>query len=44
LGSYGEKGDTTYTWIKYSNVANPTSSEEIFDDPEGMTYMGIAYN
>lgn len=33
-----------YTWIKYSNMANPQTSADISDNPEGMSYMGIAYN
>lgn len=33
-----------YTWIKYSNMANPQTSADISDNPDGMSYMGIAYN
>lgn len=43
-GKDGEDGTAYYTWIKYSNSANPTSAEEMSDDPTGMSYMGIAYN
>ena len=31
----------TYVWIKFADSATPTS-EEMFDDPAGRSYMGIA--
>lgn len=40
-GINGQDGKTYYTWIKYSKYANGQSMQ---DSPEGMTYMGIAYN
>ena len=39
-GADGKDGQTTYTWIKYAD--SPTSG--MSDNPEGKTYMGIAYN
>lgn len=39
-GADGKDGQTTYTWIKYAD--SPTSG--MADNPEGKTYMGIAYN
>jgi hypothetical protein len=39
-GADGKDGQTTYTWIKYANSPNSGMS----DNPEGKTYMGIAYN
>ena len=44
-GEDGADGTTYYTWIKYSDVANPTSSSQIYDDPKSTTeYIGIAVN
>lgn len=44
-GVDGEDGITYYTWIKYSDVANPTSSSQIYDTPKATTeYIGIAVN
>lgn len=39
-GEKGDTGATLYTWIKYSNG----SPESMTDDPDGATYIGIAYN
>ena len=39
-GADGKDGQITYTWIKYAD--SPTSG--MTDNPEGKTYMGIAYN
>ena len=44
-GRPGADGKTYYTWIKYSDVANPTSSSQIYDTPKETTeYIGIAVN
>lgn len=44
-GQDGKDGITYYTWIKYSDVANPTSSSQIYDTPKDTTeYIGIAVN
>ncbi len=44
-GQPGEDGKTYYTWIKYSDVANPTFSSQIYDTPRSTTeYIGIAVN
>ena len=40
-GPQGPDGTTLYTWIKYSNYPD---GREMSDDPEGMSYIGIAYN
>lgn len=40
-GGPGPDGKTLYTWIKYADDANGTNMS---DNPEGKTYMGIAYN
>ena len=40
-GINGTDGKTYYTWIKYSKYAD---GKDMQDNPEGMTYMGIAYN
>lgn len=43
-GTDGIDGTTYYTWIKYSDVASPTSSQ-IYDNPrESTEYIGIAVN
>lgn len=39
-GEDGKDGITYYTWIKYAET--PTSG--MSDNPEGKTYMGLAYN
>lgn len=39
-GDPGKDGTSYYTWIKYADT--PTSG--MSDDPEGKTYMGLAYN
>lgn len=43
-GPPGDDGQSLYTWVKYSNVANPTTSGQISDNPDGMAYIGLAYN
>lgn len=44
-GEPGADGTTYYTWIKYSDVANPTTSSQIYDTPKTTTeYIGIAVN
>ena len=44
-GAKGETGATLYTWIKYSDVANPTTSSQIYSTPKETTeYIGIAVN
>lgn len=40
-GIPGPPGTSTYTWIKYSLYSN---GDQMQDDPNGMLYMGIAYN
>ena len=40
-GIAGKDGKTYYTWIKYATSPNPTSMS---DTPDGMDYIGIAYN
>lgn len=41
----GDDGQTYYTWIKYSDVLNPTTSAEIYDNPTATTIsIGIAVN
>lgn len=40
-GPPGENGEPRYTWIKYADDANGSGMS---DDPDGKTYMGIAYN
>lgn len=40
-GIAGKDGKTYYTWIKYATSSNPTSMS---DTPDGMDYIGIAYN
>lgn len=44
-GQDGQDGVTYYTWIKYSDVANPTTTSQIYDTPKATTeYIGIAVN
>lgn len=40
-GPPGEDGEPRYTWIKYADSA---SGAGMSDDPDGKSYMGIAYN
>lgn len=40
-GVDGKDGKSYYTWVKYANSATPT---EMSDVPDGMDYIGIAYN
>lgn len=40
-GPPGEDGQTLYTWIKYATSA---TGANMSDDPDGKTYLGIAYN
>ena len=40
-GPAGEDGQTLYTWIKYADNAQ---GGEMSDNPNGKTYIGIAYN
>ena len=40
-GVDGKDGKAYYTWVKYANSATPT---EMSDVPDGMDYIGIAYN
>lgn len=40
-GREGKAGQVLYTWIKY---ADDESGKGMTDDPQGKTYMGIAYN
>lgn len=40
-GAPGEKGQTTYTWVKY---ATSNTGANMSDSPEGKTYIGLAYN
>lgn len=42
-GIQGQKGDTQYTWVKYADSTTP-APEEIFNDPNDLMYVGIAYN
>lgn len=37
-GAKGDKGDNTYTWVKYSS-AMPTKNSDMYDTPDN--YMGI---
>ena len=40
-GPPGEDGQTLYTWIKYATSA---TGANMSDNPDGKTYLGIAYN
>lgn len=40
-GPAGEDGQTLYTWNKYATSA---TGANMSDDPDGKTYLGIAYN
>lgn len=40
-GAKGSKGDQLYTWIKY---ADDQYGLNMSDEPDGKSYMGIAYN
>lgn len=40
-GPAGENGESLYTWIKYATSA---TGANMSDDPDGKTYLGIAYN
>ena len=42
-GYIGPDGKTYWIWTKWAKSKIPTPSE-MFDDPDGMTYMGIAVN
>lgn len=41
IGVYGDKGESSYSWIKYAEDAN---GKNMSDSPNGKTYIGIAYN
>lgn len=44
-GQPGADGATYYTWIKYSDIANPQFPEDIYDLPrESTMYMGLSFN
>jgi hypothetical protein len=43
VGATGAKGDSSYTWIKYSAVASPNASQ-MFDSMTDPVYVGISYN
>lgn len=40
-GPAGADGEPRYTWVKYASSA---SGDDISDDPEGKSYIGLAYN
>lgn len=40
-GIPGPPGTSTYMWVKYSMFSN---GDQMQDDPNGMIYMGVAYN
>lgn len=42
-GYTGADGKTYYNWVKWANSKTPLPLE-MFDDPEGMGYMGLAVN
>lgn len=42
-GDQGDAAPTKYVWIKYADTVTP-AEDEIFSDPNGRTYIGIAYN
>lgn len=44
-GQPGAEGATYYTWIKYSDIANPQFPSDIYDIPNEKTmYMGLSFN
>ena len=40
-GPPGEDGQSLYTWVKYATSA---TGANMSDDPDGKTYLGLAYN
>ncbi|AGG58279.1 hypothetical protein VPDG_00118 [Vibrio phage henriette 12B8] len=43
IGTDGPQGPTSFVWVKYTDTVTP-EPEEMFNDPTGREYVGLAYN
>ena len=43
IGNIGNPGPVRFTWVKYAASTTP-APEEMFNEPDGRAYIGLAYN